>query len=222
MSKTINLKLSEILHGVDSSTIVEIGAHLGTDTKELVGKADLLETYIAVEPDYRTFPVLVDVMRDLAGETEEKSAALIPINVAISDETGPGQIYLSDGPIPGKERRRTDSSSIMMPRPELIQHLGCVFNKTQCHLMRLDDLCAGIRAIDLIWCDVQGAELKVVNGGRETLRLTKWFYVEVQEGRYFGQPGVKKFLRELGSEWSVEDFDGANLLLKNELWEQLS
>ena len=81
--------------------------------------------------------------------------------------------------------------------------------------------------IDLIWCDVNGAESDVIKGGTAVLSVTKYLYIEFQEVELFKGAMSREctLLRlpefELVGEYNFEGNYG-NLLLKNkntELWQ---
>jgi hypothetical protein len=56
-----------------------------------------------------------------------------------------------------------------------------------------------IQVIDFVWCDVQGAEEKVIRGGQETFKnKVKYFYTEYSnDEQYEGQPKLKQILKLL-------------------------
>ena len=58
--------------------------------------------------------------------------------------------------------------------------------------------------IDLIWMDVQGAELAVLQGATEVLKRTKMISIEFHEGQYHGAPSPKE-IRELLSPYGFTE-----------------
>jgi hypothetical protein len=83
----------------------------------------------------------------------------------------------------------------------------------------LDTLMFDLEQVDLIWMDVQGAELLVIEGARQTLKKTHYLYTECQEGRYRGQPGLNRIVKELPG-WEMVLRNGDNVLLRNTKGEQ--
>ena len=74
--------------------------------------------------------------------------------------------------------------------------------------------------IDLIFADVQGAEARLILGGQQTLRRTKFFYCEFYNvEQYERQPDLKGLLSFLPDYVPVGIF-GDNVLLKNTLLEK--
>ena len=54
------------------------------------------------------------------------------------------------------------------------------------------------RKVDLIWMDVQGAELEVIQGGELVINMAKWIYLECMETRvYRNQPSLKAITEAL-------------------------
>lgn len=72
--------------------------------------------------------------------------------------------------------------------------------------------------IDFIWADIQGAEVDLITGGRETFRIVKYFYTEYENAEsYEGQIGLEGILELLPDFEIVEDY-GGDVLLKNKLF----
>lgn len=98
-------------------------------------------------------------------------------------------------PPPGREREFPEgwhlSGSIRRPTGHLNEHKWCNFeNSLEVPVQRLDTWAAsrGIQHVDFIWADVQGAEMDLIAGGVETLKLTTYFYTEYSQSElYEGQ-----------------------------------
>jgi FkbM family methyltransferase len=183
--------------------IIEIGAHIGTDTVRLYR---LLEParYYAIEPDPRNIKRL-----------EALGLPVRIIQTAVSNRDGRAPFWYSGGQT-RKGREHTDSNSLLEPvkQPDWVTfERGTVVTST------LDTLFPGPAPFDLIWMDVQGAELLVIEGARETLKKTDYLYTECQEGRYMGQPGLKGILAALPG-WEAVLKNGDNVLLRNKKGEQ--
>lgn len=204
-------KLKNILPKITNPVIVEIGAHIGTDTVKIARLLQKPYLYFAIEPDSRNFPQLLEVCDNLG---------ITHLPVAIGDKTGDVDFWFSSG---GRHREFTDCSSLKKPiddcdRPKWIKfQRGNVHCATLDGLLFNDDLEAGewLDHIDLIWMDVQGAELEVIRGATEALKRTRYLYTECQEGRYEGQPGFAKIMMALDGVWEIVYNDPANVLLKN-------
>lgn len=71
------------------------------------------------------------------------------------------------------------------------------------------------RPIDFIWADIQGAEVDLINGGKEALKNVRYLYTEyVDSELYEGEIGLKQILEMLPDFEIVEDYIG-DVLLRN-------
>ena len=71
------------------------------------------------------------------------------------------------------------------------------------------------RKIDLIWMDVQGAELEVIQGGGLAVRMAKWIYLECMETKiYEGQPNLEAITQSLPYHRLYQSFQDGNYLFK--------
>ena len=198
-------KLKQILPQLNNPVIVEIGAHLGTDTLKLSSMLTMPYTYFAIEPDKRNYQQLGPIC-------ERVGAQLIPAAIGAKDAVVP--FWFSSGD--NGKREHTDSSSLKKPVdcPQRPAHIE--FKQKSVVCMKLDWLFGvyGLKHIDLIWMDVQGAELDVFEGGKIALKNTSYIYTECQEGRYEGQPGLDGIMKVLKN-WRIVLKNGDNVLLEN-------
>ena len=196
----IHQKLKQLIE--PNCTIIEIGSHIGTDTVKLCNNLKPQKLY-AIEPDTRNIKEIINL---------RLSPNVNIINAAVGNKTGAQTFYESYGNTP-RGRLHTDSNSLMKPiktdkRPDWVK-----FKQSTVNVYRLDDLVKYVSEIDLIWMDVQGAELLVIEGATETLKRTKYLYTECQEGRYEGQPGLGRILAALPG-WGLVERYNDNVLLK--------
>jgi FkbM family methyltransferase len=201
--------LKQLLSPLTDSTVIEAGAHIGTDTRRITELLKAPYTYYAFEPDPRNLPALVKVARPLGVSVLE---------FALADVDGVVTFYQSHGYQPGKARQFTDGSSLKAPRDNIKLRPWMSFTETQVTARRLDTVCKilSIDAVDFMWMDVQGGELEVINGGLQTLRRTHWLYTECQTGRYEGQPGLDGILEALPGKWAMKWWSKSDVLLENE------
>jgi FkbM family methyltransferase len=203
-------KLQELIN--PGCTIIEIGAHIGTDTIKLYRKLEPVR-YFAIEPVYANINWLIRLI------VKEKLSGITLIPCAIGIKDGYVPFYFSGGKAPGHKRRHTDSSSLMQPAGNIKQRPWMTFEKSMVECQRLDTVYRQYlkdAVIDLIWMDVQGAEFLVIEGGREALARTRYLYTECQEKRYLGQPGLVKIQAALPG-WETILKDGDNVLLRRNL-----
>jgi FkbM family methyltransferase len=82
----------------------------------------------------------------------------------------------------------------------------------------LDSFCKNntLDVIDFIWCDSQGAEEKIIIGGKEAFeKKVRYFYTEYcNDEQYENQPHLERLVALLPSFEIVEDF-GKDVLFKN-------
>lgn len=187
-----------------SPTILEIGAHIGTDTRAILGLLGPCE-YYAFEPDPRN-------LAELRMLQTVYSFELIPN--AVSEIDGPVTFYLSQGYTP-KGREHTDSSCLEPPaRPGRPWITG--FVPVQVESVTLDTFCitSGIERVNFIWADIQGAERRMIDGAQWTLAHTDWLYLECDE-HVNGRPRLKDLLVRLPGNWRVELRTPTDALLKH-------
>jgi 2-O-methyltransferase len=177
--------LPELL-GTDNPFILDIGANDGSHTLEFL-RLFANSRVCAFEPDKRA-------LESFRARVDSERATLFEL--AISDIDGTTEFHVSDGLPPGNEQSLRPggwdlSGSIKKPKEHLVTHPWCTFNETiAVTTKKLDTWCReeGVKSIDLIWADVQGAEENLIKGGAEALRRTHYFYTEYSDQElYEGQ-----------------------------------
>lgn len=182
---------------INNSVILEIGSADGTDTLKLMKKGKVY----AFEPDPRNIeimkkidvPLFEGVVSDIDGEIE--------FNLS-RNERDPDALSLS--------------GSIMKPKKHLeIWDWISFKEKIKVKSITLDTFCKDIPNIDLIWCDAQGAEEKIIKGAIETLKKTKYFLTEYSnDEQYEGQPDLNKLI-ELLPDFEIIIDMGTDVLFKH-------
>lgn len=91
-------------------------------------------------------------------------------------------------------------------------------------VVRLDTVWPINKPIDIIWADLNGSEEDFIKGAEQTLKRTKYLYIEYSDKELYAGQISKKELLGLLPEWSVigefnvgENF--GNLLLQNSKWQ---
>ena len=175
--------------------ILEIGANDGTHTRAFLDLFPQARVH-AFEPDARARARFV--ARD--DPRVQLHAA------AVGARDGVTAFYPSDGAPNAESAARMPegwdlSGSIRPPKAHLAAHPWCRFGAAiEVPLVRLDSWARahGVDAVDFIWADVQGAERELIEGGRETLARTRYFYTEYSDHElYEGQPTLAELLRLL-------------------------
>ena len=189
--------------------IFEIGAANGDDSVEFLKTfGDNLALY-AFEPE----PKNIQILKERIPATEKRFRLFEGV---ISDTDG--EIVFN--------RSRTDnpndlsfSGSIMKPKNHLKKWDWIHFDESlSVPSLTLDSFCREnkIGVIDFIWCDVQGAEEKVLLGGREAFKnKVRYLYTEYSnDEEYENQPRLEKILELLPTFAVVKNY-GTDVLLEN-------
>lgn len=185
-------------------TVIELGAHHGNDTVLLYDAAVKPVTYVAVEADPRNVPIL-------QRRVEDRLISIL--HAAVWDGTGEVALHIGEG-------RGDGSSSARKPLEHLKYFPDIAFRDTiQVPAMTLDAIsstCA-LGKIDLIWCDIQGAERNMIAGGSETLGRTRWLLTECDRIEMYEGQATRDELLALLPDWDLiaEWRENANLLLRN-------
>jgi FkbM family methyltransferase len=195
--------LKRTVFPLGKTTVFEIGIADGGDTMAIMNAVDPSVfgiDYYAFEPDPRNICTL-------------KRGPLVSmdgfnlVQAAVGGCTMIRDFHLSEGFNPNLKVEHTFSSSLKEPKLHLQDHPWCKFDKTiLVKVMRLDDFCRlySIDRIDFIWCDVQGAEDLVIQGGRVALSNTRYFYTEYYDTElYDGQLPVGEIHGRLPGEWKM-------------------
>ncbi len=183
-----------------SPVILEIGANDGTDTLALL-RAYPHATMACFEPEPRAILRWRDAVRWPQVELFE---------VAIAAHDGVAIFHRSDF-ADGERASGFDdgwnmSGSLRTPTTHLERWPWVSFPETMEVATRSLDSWTyehHVDHIDLIWADVQGAEVDLVAGGARTLRHTRYLYTEIfDEAYYEGQITLAQLI-ELLPGWTV-------------------
>jgi len=183
-----------------SCSIVEAGAHIGADTQRLAG-AFPKGTINAFEPIPELFVALQ------FGTAPLSNVRCYPL--ALSDSEGIATCYVSSGKSDG-------SSSLLPPTGHTIAFPAVLFNKTtQVRTSTLDQWSAqeGVAHVDFMWLDLQGLELRALQGAQRLLEGVSAIYSEVSfKPLYEGgvlYPELKNWLKEQGfvAKWSMVEHE---------------
>jgi FkbM family methyltransferase len=154
-------------------TVADVGANIGYYTwlaASIVGRTGRV---LAFEPGPYAFDRLQRVVRESRGGTVEC------LNVALSDWSGRGTLYVPDHGIGNYNPSLTPYLSDMNPVEISIERLDTVLDRL------------GVHRIDLMKVDVEGHELGVFRGGERAIRERRVgaILVEFNEGYQKGAGG---------------------------------
>ncbi|MBE9203863.1 FkbM family methyltransferase [Synechocystis salina LEGE 06099] len=202
----------------ENPVILEIGCHNGSHTLWF------LETFHnptihCFEPDPRAIKQFKQKLGD--------HPAIKLFEGAISDQTGIQTFFQSDG----INSDWTCSGSLRKPTNHNEVHPQIIFEKTiEIPVETLDTYCQknGLAQIDFIWMDVQGAEMNVFKGGKNTLNNVHFLYTEYSNVElYQGQANLKVMSAQLAESGFklIRRYHGdalyQNILLTNSKYPQI-
>lgn len=166
---------------LDIKGIVHIGAHYGEEIQEYVNNG--IQNITVFEPLSNNFNILAERLQDI-------NADIRGYQVALGSKKGISTMYLSSN--------EAQSSSILKPKEHLEHHPDVIFNGIEeVEVDLLDNF--DLRGANFMNVDVQGYELEVFKGGKETLEQIEYVYCEVNRGEmYEGNPMIEELDEYLG------------------------
>ena len=201
------------------SIFFEIGSHFGMDTIKLLETSSKVHCF---EPDERNIKIF-----------REKNIPVFLNEFAISDKDGDNDFFLSSGsvydsvhgPTVDDEFNKHDwsaSSSLKKPKNHLSVTPWVKFENTiKVKTQRIDSYCKEneISHIDLVWMDVQGAEMDVISGMGDFIKKVHYVFTEYSNSElYENQPTKDQILNILGEEWEIIHDYGDDILLRNKFF----
>jgi len=161
-------------------TVVDVGANVGWFTLIASKKVGFQGTVVAIEPEPKNFSLLCKNIRD------NKLTNVIPLRIALSDKDNHEQLAISSSPAGHSIMSNSNRKMIVKAR-------------------KLDSLLKelNIKKINLLKIDVEDAELKVLKGGKNTLKKGTRLIVES-----FQPDIVQKYLKSL--DYEIKNIDNSN------------
>jgi len=198
------------LVGTDSKIMLEIGACEGNDSN----------LFLRIFKNLKLFCFEADPDNCRDHRRIVKSSRCQLIDGAISDQDGTITFNRSGGIHPGVSKNRRSSGSVNKPTGHLNLHPWCTFEQSiTIPSYTLDVWCKqnNITQIDLIWADVNGAETKMLVGGAEILKRTRYLYTEFgPENMEIWAEGItKEQIKSRLSQFEEVFVHSNNVLLKN-------
>lgn len=192
------------LIGIENPIILDIGAYDGRDGNELAQMFDNPRVW-CFEPITH-----IDTVKNVT-----------VVRAAVADINGRLKLYTSN---------HMQSSSLRKPKAHLE-----IFPEVKFDVKPIEVDCITLDVwkwincehdiIDFIWCDVNGSEGDFIKGATESLKQTRYLYIEFSDKElYEGQINKAKMLEMLPDYWELMatlNYKGnfGNLLLKNKLHE---
>lgn len=183
--------------------IVELGAHVGEEWEWL---RDLRPSYYGmVEPEPKNLEIL---------ERKCSGVAIYPCAI------GPpyhARFYSSEN----YQANNRASGSIRKPTGHLQHFPEVKFTPAEVFCASVDSLFFFLDHIDLLWCDIQGAERDMIEGGRTTLANTRFMMIEAEpEVELYEGQALKPELIAMLPDWEIIKDFGYNLFMRNTKYAQ--
>jgi FkbM family methyltransferase len=173
-SKNHEPLVQEVFQPKPGEVVVDVGAHIGLYTLRAARDVGANGKVIAVEPDPQSYRILKD---NIALNYLENVTA---INAALSDTSGQKKFYACTDP----------SLSGFELQPE-----GRLREVAVVKVMSLDELlqAAGLSEVDWMKIDVEGAELKVLQGGKRLLKDSKNLRIIIESSKNQAMEYLNRF-----------------------------
>jgi FkbM family methyltransferase len=154
-------------YNMNISGIIHIGAHYGEEIHDYINND--IKKIVAFEPLVENYSILQDNIRRLGIDVETHQTAL-------GSSSGETLMYVSSN--------QKQSSSILKPKVHLTQHPNVFFDTTEnVTIKTLDEF--NIDGCNFINMDVQGYELEVLKGSKDTLNDIDYVYCEVNRDELY-------------------------------------
>ncbi|MCO6498728.1 MAG: FkbM family methyltransferase [Chitinophagaceae bacterium] len=187
--------------------IIDCGAHAGKDSVELANMFSKGQVHA-----FEAAPEIFDQLK----KCKSRRNNLFFYHTALADKNGEMNFYISEGQSDG-------SSSLLPPKMHLIDHPGTTFGKViKVPAVALDDWAEkqGINHVDLLWLDMQGFELRMLQASEKILQTVSVIHTEVSMKETYEGVGqyedLKTFLESKGFEVVMkavpEGWDMGNVL----------
>lgn len=167
---------------------------------------------ISFEPNPETYPIVLS--------TTSKYVSITPCHLAAAEVEGTIDFY--------QNKTGNHGASSIFPKSGLYDHIENYQQEIiKVRAVRLDDFLRsiGITKVDLLWADIQGAELLAFRGMGSLMDGVKCVNTEIEyKPMYAGQPlyeDVKSFLeskglKELKKTYKCEDFWGDAIFVREQ------
>lgn len=146
--------------------IIEAGAHVGSDTVEM--------SRLWPKGNIFAFEPVTDIFNKLRENTKACNNVKC-FELALSNCSGIADIFISSGD-------SDQSSSLLIPKAHLVIHPNIAFSNTlKIKTITLDEWAEQykVKHVDLLWLDLQGMELNVLQSGENILQTVKAIMTEV-------------------------------------------
>ncbi len=194
----------------DGPTMLEVGCHDGTHTRKFLKAMPNIRLF-CWEPDPRPLRRFYEKIG------YDRRVTIYPD--ALGNVDGLSPFYASTGKV-GRHGDYDCSGSPCKPTGHLDEHPSVKFKPSEpLPFMRLDtwgldNTLSG--PIDFAWVDCQGSQRGFIAGGRLTLAITRYLYIEVHHNpMYEGEPTQDELIALLPGFEPLATYARDNILFKN-------
>jgi FkbM family methyltransferase len=188
--------------------ILDIGCYNGDDSVNLLTTIPNSKVY-SFEADPDVWPIFE---KHVSSRIEYPNDNLILVKTGISNESGT---------IIWNRSNQLKSGTLNTPTGHLIKHRHVTFEQVMIECTTLDIWYANNipnQTIDFIWCDVNGAERKLIEGGINTLNNhTKYIRLECCEHPLWEDQIFEKDILTYLTNFKLIKRYGNDILLKNKI-----
>ena len=181
-------------YGMDIKGIIHVGGHFGEEMREYISEG--IKNIIVFEPLSKNFEVLGKNCQNL-------NANIYGHQVALGSEEKTVEMDISSN--------NGLSSSILKPKKHLTQYKDILFNDRETVEVKLLDN-FDTQDFNFLNMDVQGYELEVLKGGKETLKKVDYVYCEVNRDEVYENNAyieeIDDYLAEFNFKRVVVSWDG--------------
>lgn len=186
-------KQKELIKEVDVNVIFDVGARHGGITMQYRGMFPKAKIF-----SFEPFP---ESFSELVKKTENDKENITPVNLGVSDESGKSNFFVNEG----------DFTNSLLPSFQsntVVDNMTATKTQIEISTITIDEFAKqnNIERIDILKFDIQGGELKALNGAKKMLAENKisMIYSEALFMKmYEGQPyfhDISLFLYQNGFE----------------------
>lgn len=207
--------MNSVVRGIASqmpnAVVADLGACDGGTARQMFSwLPNAPARFLVVEPDPRN----LDMIRAAA-----LPACVEVVPCAIGKEDGWGILHQSESDTQkGPGGMWSVSSTMRKPKRTLDLFPFIKYrNDVKVRVRGLDSLCSemGINGFDILWCDIEGSEGDMIEGGRATLARTKYLFIEKWADELYEGMATRDKILDLLIDWVIVGEWEYDILLRN-------
>ena len=167
------IREEDMYFDINNGTFIDVGGHIGKHSIPIAKRGNI--KVISIEPNENSFKLLNDNI--ILNDVED---IVTPINIALSDKEGIIEYF--------ENEHHPATNSLVKTKDKIPKKIKC---------STLDKLCSNVNDIKVVKIDVEGAELLVLKGAKETLlkHKPKIYFESWSED---GAENIEIYLKEFG------------------------